>query len=309
METGLRRLRYFRILAATLNFRRAAVALGITQPALSRAISQLEEEVGAALFTRSNRQVALTAAGQSFLKGCARTLDALETAIDETRRVSRGLSGTLTIGYTDTVIAGRLPDVIEGFCRIAPDVTIRLVQGYTDQQMEMMEAGQLDVAIVTSPGRQLDLETLPLQSDGFMALLPASHELAKSPRIMLRDLALQAFVMGDPDRWAVYNRHLWRYCERAGFDPSVVQTAPESRAIIGLVSCGLGVSIMPESLVSTVDARVVARPIADLETRLESFACWRLAEPSAVLVNFCDFLASTYGTDDPSNHGAGQIHR
>lgn len=292
METGLRRLRYFRTLAAQLNFRRAAEDLGITQPALSRAISQLEREVGVMLFARTNRQVALTSAGRAFLKGCTRTLEVLETAIDETRRVSRGLSGTLTVGYTDTVIAGRLPDLVEGFSRVAPDVTIRLIQAYTDRQMEMMEAGQLDVAIVTSPERQTDLGMLSLQSDRFMALLPAAHPLATQADLRLRDLANHPFVMGDPDRWAVYNRHLGRHCERAGFDPSVVQTAPESRAIIGLVSCGLGVSIMPEALVATVDARVVARPIADLDSRLESFACWRPVDPSPTLVNFRDYLAS-----------------
>lgn len=294
METGLRRLRYFKALAAELNFRRAATRLGITQPALSRAISQLEQEVGAALFARTNRQVALTEAGRAFLKGCIRTLDTLETAIDETRRVSRGLAGTLTIGYTDTVIAGRLPDVIEGFSRAAPDVTIRLVQGYSDQQMEMLGAGQLDVAIVTSPVGQINFDSQPLQSDRFMALLPASHPLASRPQLALRDLERQPFVMGDPDRWAVYDRHLWRHCDRAGFEPTVVQTAPESRAIIGLVSCGLGVSIMPESLVATIDARVVARSIADLDVQLESFACWRPAEPSAILVNFREFIRDRF---------------
>ena len=292
MDTGLRRLRYFQTLAVELNFRRASERLGMTQPALSRAILQLEQEIGAPLFVRTNRQVALTAAGRTFLKGCSRTLDTLETAIDETRRTSRGLSGSLTVGYTDTVIAGRLPDVIEGFSRIAPDVTIRLVQGYTDQQMEMMETGRLDVAIVTSPGPRADLDTLPFQSDRFLALLPASHALAACPRLTLRDFAAQPFVLGDPDRWAVYNRHLWRHCARAGFEPSMVQTAPESRAIIGLVSCGLGVSIMPESLVATIDARVVARPISGLDDRLESFACWRAVQPSAVLLNFRDFLQS-----------------
>ena len=112
METGLRRLRYFRALAEGLNFRATAERLNITQPALSRAIAQLEADVGVALFERTNRRVRLTLAGETFAAGCDRVLKSLDGAIDQTLRVARGFAGNLTVGYTDTVIAGVLPDLI-----------------------------------------------------------------------------------------------------------------------------------------------------------------------------------------------------
>lgn len=296
METGLRRLRYFQALAAALNFRRAASHLNITQPALSRAIAQLEVEIGTLLFERTNRQVALTLAGKTFAKGCARTLASLDATVDETRRVARGDAGTLVIGYTDTVIAGRLPDIVEGFAKILPGVTIRLVQAYTARQMTMLDGGHLDVGIVTGPVTHVGLKTCPVQSDRFMALLPTGHPLAAQDRIRLADLAGQPFVIGDPDRWGAYNTHLTAHCERAGFQLHVVQTAPESRAIVGLVSCGLGVTVLPEALLSTVDRRVVARDIADLDARLDSFACWQLTGMQPALRRFVDHLAVGRGS-------------
>lgn len=294
METELRRLRYFQALAAELNFRRAAKRLNITQPALSRAIAQLEAEVGTRLFARTNRQVALTLTGRAFAKGCDRTLASLQDTVDETRRIARGFAGTLAIGYTDTSIAGCLPDIVDGFARVAPGVRIRLVQAYTTLQLRMLADGHLDVAIMTGPlsGRAAEggMGTAMVQSDRFMALLPVGHPLAARAVLRLSDFADQPFVTGDPENWEAYNMHLTGHCERAGFRPRVVQTAPESRAIIGLVSCGLGISILPEALVTTVDRRVAARAIGGLDERLETLACWFTADMPPTLTRFVAFL-------------------
>lgn len=231
METELRRLRYFQALAAELNFRRAAKRLNITQPALSRAIAQLEGEVGTRLFARSNRQVALTLTGKTFAKGCDRTLASLQDTVEETRRIARGSAGTLAIGYTDTSIEGRLPDIVDGFARKAPGVGIRLVQAHTTLQLGMLADGDLDVAIVTGAltgppagpaSGGVGTATARVQSDRFMALLPVGHPLAARPALRLADLADQAFVAGDPEKWAVYDSHVTAYCERAGFRPRIV---------------------------------------------------------------------------------------
>lgn len=299
MSTDLRRLRYFQALSMELNFRRAAKRLNITQPALSRAIAQLEEEVGTRLFTRTNRQVALTLSGRTFAKGCDRTLASLQDTVDETRRIARGSAGTLSIGYTDTSIAGRLPDLVDGFARLAPGVGIRLVQGYTSLQLRMLADGDLDVAIVTGAltGPAVSTaagvggtETAMVQSDRFMVLLPTGHPLALRPSVLLSDLADQLFVAGDPEKWEVYDSHVKAHCERAGFRPRIVQTAPESRAIVGLVSCGLGIGILPESIVATVDHRVVARPINGLDASLETVAHWYTADMPPTLTRFVGFL-------------------
>ena len=274
MDTGLRRLRYFNALAELLNFRRAAQKLNITQPALSRAIAQLEAEVGAALFERSNRRVRLTLAGRTFAIGCGQVLKSLDGTIDQTRKVAHGYVGNLKIGYTDTVIAGRLPDIVKAFRGIAPGIDIRLIQAYTELQMQMIADGILDIGIMTGPIASASLATLDIQSDRLVAILPRDHPLAKADEVALAELSDFAFILGDLDCWGAYHALLFRYFDRCGFRPQIVQTAPESRAIIGLVTCGLGVTIMPESLAIALDRRVVARPVSDIGEPMITQAGW-----------------------------------
>lgn len=274
MKVGLRRLHYFKILAETLNFRRTADELNITQPALSRAIAQLEQDVGTKLFERTNRQVSLTLAGHAFAAGCGRVLQDLDDVVDQAVKVAQGYSGYLSIGYTDTVIAGRLPDIVKSFRMAAPEIHVRLIQAYTEQQYGLLDNGQLDIGLMTGPVERDRLCTVDVQSDRFMVVLPADHPLSALPSVCLGDLHDHPFVLGDLDRWRAYNAHLFRHCDRVGLRPRIVQTAPESRAIVGLVACGLGISILPECLMQGIDPRLVARPIEDIHERMITQAGW-----------------------------------
>ena len=139
-----------------------------------------------------------------------------------------------------------------------------------------------------------------------MAFLPAGHVLCDAARLRLADLADEPFVTGDPEKWGTYNAHLLAHCERAGFRPRIVQTAPESRAIVGLVSCGLGVTILSEALVATRDRRVVARPVEGLDARLDSLACWRAADPQPALSRFVEFLATRRSSSAPDDLNVSQ---
>ena len=189
METGLRRIRYFDTLARELNFRRSAEKLSITQPALSRAIAQLEYEVGARLLERTNRTVTLTLAGETFASGCQRILSGIDAAIDETQKVAKGRAGTLVVGYTDTAIAGNLPDLIRSFLLDTPDVFIRLIQLFSTQQLTMLRDGLIDVGIMTGPIDQPDLMAMDVQVDRFVALVPRGNRLAGEHSVTLAELA------------------------------------------------------------------------------------------------------------------------
>lgn len=290
METGLRRLRYFRVLAEELHFGRAAKLLHMTQPALSRAISLLEEEVGVALFERNNRMVRLTVAGEAFASGSARVLNELEDVITQTLYIAHGFSGYLNVGYTDTVIAGRLPDIIKSFRGVAPEIHVRLIQVFTDRQFEMLESGKLDIGLMTGPVDRPGISTLNIQEDRYMLILPVDHPLAHQDQIALKDLADLPFILGDPDCWGVYNAQLFRHCDKAGIVPRIVQTAPESRAIVGLVACGLGISILPECLVRAIDRRLVARSIRDIDGRMITQAGWHPENRQPALRRFVDHL-------------------
>ena len=297
METGLRRLRYFQCLSTELSFRRAAAKLGLTQPALSRAIALLEEDIGTPLFKRSNRQVELTLAGEAFAVGCERVLTALDGVIDQALRVADGREGTLVVGYTDTAIAGLLPDIIQSFRVAAPRIHLRLIQTYTKQQIVSLEDGSLDIGFLTGPVEPGHFQAIDIQSDRMMVILPRGHDLAARSAVSLSDLATLPFVLGDLDRWGAYHAHLFRQCEKAGFRPEIVQTAPESRALIGLVSCGMGVSVQAESLVEHGDARVVRKPLTDVLEKVTTQAAWNTRFQKPARSRMIDHLAGYVKSD------------
>lgn len=295
METGLRRLRYFAAVAEELNFRRAAKRLNITQPALSRAIAQLEAELGFRLLERNNRNVALTLAGATFAKGCLRLLSGLDASVDEAQKVAVGGAGSLVVGYTDTAIVGILPDLIRSFLSEAPGVHVRLIQVFTAGQRTMLRDGVIDVGVMTGPVDDAGLSAIDIQTDRLMALVPRDNALAARSRVRLAELAAEPFIQGDPDSWGVYNELLFAECERAGFRPNIVQTAPESRAILGLVACGLGVSVMPESLARRIDERIEALPLAGLAARMRTQAVWPAALQNPAALRFVEHVARTTG--------------
>ncbi len=290
MDTGLRRLHYFRALASQLNFRRTADTLGLTQPALSRAIALLESDIGVALFTRSRAGVALTPAGQAFAAGTANVLTELEGAITQARRIAAGEAGELVIGYTDTAITGCLPDIVHRFRERYPALEVALRQGYTHQQRQWLQSGILDVAFMTGPDQHPDRSAVDVQSDRFTVVLPRTHRLATATALRLADLADEPFVLGDADHWSVYNEHLFRLCSVDGFVPRVVQSAPDSRGIIGLVSCGMGLSVQTESLTRHGDSRVVFRPLSDCDDMVVTQAVWLTQAEHAPTRRFLNYL-------------------
>lgn len=292
MKTGLRRLHYFLALAEELNFNRAAVRLGITQPALSRAVTLLEDELGLRLFERSNRHVRLSLAGESFVDGCRIALGSLDGAIAKARQVADGRAGELTVGYTDTAIAGRLPDIIQSFRLAFPDVRVRLRQAYSRQQRQWLDEGVIDMAFMTGPYRGPGRDAVTVQRDRYAAILPKGHALARAGTLRLADLAPYPFVMGDPVAWVVYNERFLGLCAAAGFVPDVVQSAPDSRGIIGLVSCGMGVSVQPESLANQGDRRARFRFVDDCAETVTTQAVWHVGGPEAAKARLIEHVRS-----------------
>ena len=274
MDRGLRRLAYFRVVARELSFTRAAGQLKLTQSALTRAILLLEEEVGTPLFERSKRHVRLTAAGEVFLKGCDRVVDTIEGAVDQARKAADGKVGRLAIGYTDTAISGRLPDIIKHFRRIHPGVEIKFFGAYTRQLIEMLATGQIDAGFLTGPVKQPDIDAVDVQVDRLVAVVPKSHALDGRETIRLADLADEDFILGDLNQWSVYHEMLFRACKKAGFEPRIVQTAPDLRGIVGLVSCGMGVSVQTECLTLVGDNRVSFKFLEDCSEQLLTQAAW-----------------------------------
>lgn len=290
MRSDLRLVRYFVAVAEELHFRRAADRLGIAQPALSRAIQTLETELGVALFLRSNRNVQITPAGQIFLERSNEMLSLMRSAAEDVRNAHDGRVGTLRIGYTDFAIAGPLPNLLKGFQERQRQITLKPQHGVTLTQLNWLAEGQLDIGFVTGPVNKNGYDEHPVQSEAFVCVCADCHRFAVRPSIRLAELAVEDFVHGSSTDWQHFYDFLIPLCRRAGFTPRVVQEAFNTAGIFGLVSCGMGVTVLTENVCGGLPPGLVMIPIEDVSERLTTTAIWRHDHMAGPTRHFVEYI-------------------
>ncbi|HEU0202937.1 MAG TPA: LysR family transcriptional regulator [Burkholderiaceae bacterium] len=282
----LRKLRYFVVLAEELHFGRAAQRLHITQPPLSTAIQALEEELRVPLFTRSPRRVALTHAGTAFLEQARALLARTDDAIELARAADRGEVGRLTIGFMSASIYTLLPPVLRDFAARFPAVKLDLREMAMPEQLAALRAGDIDVGVVRPPVDDPELSSETLLREALVVALPRGHRLAKLRRIPGRRLAEEPFVMFRHVPGLVLHDFVLRFCHQLGFSPRVAQEATQSHAVVGLVSAGIGVALVPASIQTTRLRGVEYRPLQEKSPPVLTVLAWRRDDPSPVVAAF-----------------------
>ena len=280
-------LRYFVAVAERLHFGRAAQALHISQPPLSRAIRALEERLGVPLFARSRRRVELTPEGARLLEEARRTLGQLERVALELRGMASGEEGRLRVGFVSLADYGVLPGLLKAYKSARPRVTLALREMLSPDQAGALAAGELDFGLLLPPLEVAGLEHVTVQRERFVAALPARHPLAAGRgRIAMSALAGESFVMVPREIAPGLYDIVAGLAERAGFTLNVAQEAIQMQTVVSLVSSGLGAAIVPASLANLGRRGVVYRPLADRHPALELWLAWRRGALSAAARDF-----------------------
>jgi DNA-binding transcriptional LysR family regulator len=289
----LRHLRYFVAVAEELHFGRAAARLRIAQPPLSRQIRDLEREVGAALFSRAKKRVQLTHAGRAFLPEARLALGQAERARQTAQRAARGEIGRLRVGFVEAAtFSGVLPDVLAFFRMHLPEIGLELFEMSSLQQGEALREGRIELGLLHSPPPDAErwLRVERVLKDPLVAAIPRGHQLAKRARLTLRALAREPFVVFPRQNGpALYDRII-AACRAAGFSPSVVQEAAQMHTLVGLVAAGVGVALVPGSIVRLRRPGVVYRPVRDLMVDMGMWVVWKLGEESPVQASFLSIV-------------------
>jgi DNA-binding transcriptional LysR family regulator len=247
-EIELRLFWYFVAVAEELSFSRAAKRVMIAQPPLSQQIQRLERILGTPLFHREGRRVRLTAAGEALLPSARRILtDAAETTA-RVRRIARGESGVVTIGFTPSTLFSPLPAAVRRFRELHPDVAVQLRQLPLTDGLEPLRSGRMDLALVREPVEPPGMVAIPVLTERFVAAVPRQHPLAGEAAVPLAALRDDPFVLFPEEISPGLYRRVQELCAAAGFTPRVVQEADEWQTILHLVEAGMGVSLIPESL-------------------------------------------------------------
>lgn len=289
----LRQMRYLVAVAEELNFTRAAERCHVSQPPLSRAIHELEAEVGARLFDRDKHHVAVTPAGASLVASARKALAMLDDGVDLARRTALGLSGTLTFGFGGSTVYALAPALMRRFREATPDVAIRFSAMSVLHQIEALRSGEIDIGIVRLPIFDELIETRFVHSEPLVVALPTGHPLlAHSGAIAPGDLRSSRFVTYEPTRGFNFQADLLALCQLASFDPDIAHEAPTTEAVIGIVACGEGVAIVPASAERLRMRGVAFRPLdvpGTPELATVRFAlAWRSGELRPTTQKFID---------------------
>lgn len=257
----LAQLRCFTTVATELNFRRAAERLNMTQPPLSRQIQLLEHHLGVALFTRSTRSVALTAAGRAFFVEAQNLLERAQQAAASAKRFAEGDIGSVTISFVGSAVYEFLPKVIAEARLKQPQVKISLEEMNTYQQHEAMRARRIDLGIVRSPLMEPGFATECLVREPFLLAVPSGHPLASADSVRVSDLDGEPFLMYSHAAYPPFNELLTGMFRSARVAPQYVQWLGSSLTILALVNAGMGLALVPRCAASVVFKGVTFREI------------------------------------------------
>jgi DNA-binding transcriptional LysR family regulator len=287
----LRHLRYFVAVGEEQHYGRGAQRLRIAQPALSRQIQDLEEEVGFKLFDRLSRGVRLSAAGKLFLEEARRILQQVEEATRRARRVASGQLGALRVGFIESMSwHGVVPDSFRQFRERQPDAELQIKPLSSLEQIGGVRSGQLDAGFVfTIANIDRELAQLGIDSINLMLAVPKGHPLAKSKSLRLRDLRSASFIWFPRRESPLFYDRLMRACFRGGLkSPHVVQEGVNEATILSLVSCGLGVAFVSSATRWRCPESVVLLSVADLKLSLPFALIWRKDNDSPLLARFVE---------------------
>jgi len=285
----LRRLRYFVAVAERLHFGRAAEALHISQPPLSRAIRALEDELAVPLFVRTRRKVELTPEGARLLEETRRLTGQLERMVHELRAMASGQHARLRIGFVSLAdYGGLLPELLREYKSAHAGVRLSLREMLSPDQAAALHAGELDFGLLLPPvAGAARLDHLVVQREPFVVALPARHPLARGKgRLRLRELAGEPFVMIPRQIAPRLYDIVAQLAAQAGMSLNVAQEAIQMQTVVSLVSSGLGAAVVPASVANLGRRGVVYRPLAERHPRLDLWLAWRRGTLAASAAEF-----------------------
>jgi DNA-binding transcriptional LysR family regulator len=285
----LRHLRYFVAVGEEQLYNRAAQRLRVAQPALSRQIQDLEEEIGFKLFDRLPRGVKISAAGKCFMEDARRILQQVNEATARAKRVASGQSGTLRVGFVESISwHGVVPDSFRMFRERQSDAELQLKPLSSLEQTEAVRTGQLDAGFLfTIANISRELAQLPVASLNLTLAAPKDHPLTKLKKLRLRDLSDAAFIWFPRRESPAYYDRLMHECFRGGLkSPHIVQEAVNEATILSLVSCRMGVAFVSGATRWRCPESVALLPVTDLKLPLPFALVWRKDNASALLAKF-----------------------
>jgi DNA-binding transcriptional LysR family regulator len=283
----LRHLRCFIAVAEELHFARAAERLHIEQSPLSRAIKELEEDLGVQLFVRTTRSTRLTRAGKLFMEHVPRVFTALQQARDSVKAASNGFHGQLRVALSDGITPSRFSTFLALCRQEEPEIEIRLSEVPLPQQIKGLHDDLYDVGFAQSDEVSDGIIAEPIWDDPLMVAVPARHPLLTYKHLPLEEVLRYPLVLGDSQACEGHARQVDRALRRADQEPLIAERVASIDLMMALVSAGFAVGLAGASqIAASREAGVVARPFAGPSPMLTTYLLRMDTEPWDALARF-----------------------
>jgi len=286
----IQQIKYFLTLSQELHFWNTAERMFITQSALSRQIKALEDELGIQLFERSKRSVKLTEAGAFLRDRWLPLLDEINRIHMQARKIHDGAFGSVRIGYPGSIAYSFMPGLITSISRNLPELKVELVEP-TDISFEQLLLNyQMDMAFRRDPAESPSLQSICLYSEPFALVVPSNHHLNEQNFTGLHDLKDEKFILSNLAQTTFYTSSLRQIFEDHNFKPNVYIETDFGAMVLGLVSKGLGVSILPYSYSFSALPNV---KFITLPYKVNLYVTWRRDDKGPVLRNILQQVQET----------------
>ncbi|HEJ9776305.1 TPA: LysR family transcriptional regulator [Pseudomonas aeruginosa] len=294
----IRHLRYFLAVAEELHFARAAERLHIETSPLSRAIKELEEELGVALFARTTRSTRLTRAGRLFFESVPRVFAALQQARDSVNAAANGFHCQLRIALSDGITPSRLPALLALCRQEEPEVEVRFFEVPLAQQIKGVCGELYDLGFAQSDEVGEGIIAVPVWSDPLMVAVPARHPLLSHKQIPLEELLRYPLVLCDAVACEGHARQVERVLRRVDIEPLIAERVTSSDLMMVLVSAGLALGLTGGAhITASREQGVVARPLTGRSPMLTTYLLRPASEPSEMLTRFMERVHSIKSPD------------
>jgi len=289
----LRHLRYFQAVGEALNFTRAAAQLRVAQPALSRQVRDLEDEIGVDLMKRSPRGVTLTAEGKLFLKEVRELLKRADESVEKVRALARGEYGELHVGYAPSPTIEILPPALAAFQKAVPGVQVLLHDMSSDEITDGLRSGAIQLAVtpLESGGHMTGIEFESLRTYPICLALAAGHPLARLKSIPLEKLASEPLITLNRKNYPGAYSRLEQLFQPLGVRPRIALEVDSSSSLVAAIESQRGVGLAIPVLKLVTGKRLVYRPLAGVdETISVGIAQVKNGDPTPAGERFCEIL-------------------
>ena len=289
----LRHYRYFLAAAEELNISKASRRLNVSQPAMSRLIHDLEDELDSTLFNRERFGLALTPAGEKLLVYARQILD-LSNEATRALRNEPAAAPNISIGFIASSLSSFLGSALKTFRESYPDYTVKILELSPAEQGKALRKGQIDIALIGNPCGAVhdECETMVLYEMELEVVVPAGHRCAGRQRISLKDVHEEEFIGYSEDSFPGRNQTIISACKVAGFKPHLKYQANSLVEVLAMIGAGTGICLMPADAASLPHPDSVFVPIREKLEPIRYTAAWRRGEERPIIRQLLDRLES-----------------